>query len=59
MLFRSGDRYGVEPGRPASFIILDADNFYNALNQKSEVLYSFKNGRMIVKSVPAMREVLF
>ena len=54
-----GDRYGVEPGRPASFIILDADNFYNALNQKSEVLYSFKNGRMIVKSVPAVREVLF
>lgn len=54
-----GENYGIQAGRPASFIILDADNFYNALNQKSEVLYSFKNGRMIAKAVPAAREVLF
>lgn len=54
-----GDRYGVEAGRPASFIVLDADNFYNALNQKSEVLYSFKNGRLLAKASPAVREVLF
>ena len=37
-----GERYGIQAGRPASFILLGADNFYNALNQKSEVLYSFK-----------------
>ncbi|MCI9352561.1 MAG: cytosine deaminase [Lawsonibacter sp.] len=54
-----GDSYGIKAGNPASFIVLDADNFYNALNQKSEVLYSFKNGRMIAKAVPAAREVLF
>ena len=54
-----GESYGIHPGRPASFIVLDAENFYNALNQKSEVLYSFKNGRLIAKSVPAVREVLF
>ena len=54
-----GERYGIQAGRPASFIVLDAENFYNALNQKSEVLYSFKNGRLIAKSVPAVREVLF
>ena len=54
-----GERYGIQAGRPASFIVLDAENFYNALNQKSEVLYSFKNGRLIAKSVPAVCEVLF
>ena len=45
-------------GRPASFIVLDADNYYNALNRKSEVLYYFKEGRLIAKSTPAVREVL-
>lgn len=54
-----GDRYGIQAGRPASFIVLDADNFYNALNQKSEVLCSYKNGRLIARSAPAVREVLF
>ena len=54
-----GESYGIHPGRPASFIVLDAENFYNALNQKSEVLYSFKNGRLIAKSAPAVSEVLF
>ncbi len=53
-----GERYGIQAGRPASFILLGADNFYNALNQKSEVLYSFKEGRLIAKSTPAVREVL-
>lgn len=54
-----GESYGVKAGNPASFIVLDADNFYNALNRKSEVLFSFKNGRLIAKATPAVREVLF
>ena len=54
-----GDSYGIKAGNPASFIILDADNFYNALNRKSEVLLSYKNGKLLVQSTPAVREVLF
>ncbi|MCI8524496.1 MAG: cytosine deaminase [Oscillospiraceae bacterium] len=54
-----GEAYGIQPGRPASFLILDADNFYSALNHKSEVLCSYKNGRLIAKAEPARREVLF
>mgnify|MGYP001139972324 FL=1 len=54
-----GDSYGIKAGNPASFIILDADNFYNALNRKSEVLRSYKNGKLLVQSTPAVREVLF
>ncbi len=53
------DSYGIKAGNPASFIILDADNFYNALNRKSEVLRSYKNGKLLVQSTPAVREVLF
>ena len=54
-----GDSYGIREGNPASFLLLGADNFYNALNEKSEVLYSFKAGRLIAKATPAAREVLF
>lgn len=54
-----GDSYGIKEGNPANLILLDADNFYNALNRKSEVLYSFRNGRVIAKASPAVREVTF
>lgn len=54
-----GDSYGIRVGNPASFIVLDADNFYNALNNKSEVLCSFKAGRLIAKATPGTSEVFF
>ena len=54
-----GDAYGIREGAPASFIILDADNFYNALNKKGEVLYSYNKGRLIASAKPAQRSVNF
>ena len=33
-------------GRPASFIVLDADNYYNALNRNAAVLRSYKKGKL-------------
>lgn len=54
-----GDSYGIKAGNPANFIVLDADNFYNALNRKSEVLFSFRNGRLIASAAPASRNVMF
>ena len=41
------DHYGIEPGKPANFIVMDAENYYDALNRNSSVLYSFRNGRII------------
>ena len=41
------DRYGLEPGKPASFIVLDARNYYEALNCNSPVLLSYRNGNRI------------
>lgn len=54
-----GEQYGLEPGRPASFIVLDADNWYNALNTNAVVLYSYKNGKKIAESTPGTSAALF
>ncbi len=47
--------YGIEIGNSANFIILDAKDEREAIRLTSEVLYVFKNGRMILKTEPAKR----
>ncbi|SDY81026.1 cytosine deaminase [Proteiniborus ethanoligenes] len=54
-----GESYGIKEGNPASFIVLNSDNFYNALNEKKEVLYNFTKGKLIAKTEPAKKSVLF
>ncbi|HHT20423.1 MAG TPA: cytosine deaminase [Tissierellia bacterium] len=54
-----GEDYGIAEGRDASFIILNAKNFYDALNLKSEVLYNFTKGRLIAETKPAKTEIYF
>lgn len=54
-----GERYGIENGRPASFVVLDAENWYEALNTNAVVLASYRGGRKIAESNPAERRVLF
>ncbi|MDO4740645.1 MAG: cytosine deaminase [Eubacteriales bacterium] len=54
-----GEEYGIAEGRPASFIVLDAKDYYEALNTNAAVLASIKNGRKIAQAVPGQKEVLF
>jgi Cytosine deaminase and related metal-dependent hydrolases len=54
-----GDSYGIKEGNPASFIILNHQDFYHALNRQSEVLYSYKAGKLIAATTPAVTNVLF
>lgn len=54
-----GDSYAIKEGNPASFIVLNSDNFYNALNEKKEVLYNFTKGKLIAKTEPATKSVMF
>lgn len=54
-----GEAYGIRENNPADFIILNADNFYHALNQKSEILYSYRGGRLLAKTAPARTEICF
>ena len=51
--------YGIEKGNPANFLILDAANYYDALNQKAAVVASYRNGKKIAETIPAEKKVLF
>lgn len=54
-----GDSYGIREKNPADFIILNGDNFYNVLNKKSEILYSFRKGKLLARTIPAQTEICF
>lgn len=44
--------YGIHVGKPANCIIMNNNNFYNALNERSEILYSIHNGQILVQTEP-------
>ena len=54
-----GERYGIVEGRPANFIVLDAENYYDAMNRNSTVLRSVRAGNTIAESKPSETSVLF
>lgn len=54
---RIQDRYGIEEGRPASFLLLDAPSAFEALRLLPACLYVFKDGREVAITSPA-RSVL-
>lgn len=46
------DAYGIEVGKPANFLIFNADNWFNALNERAELLYSVRNGAVLIENKP-------
>jgi cytosine/creatinine deaminase len=48
-----GDGYGIEVGRPANVLLLDARSEYEALRRQCIVLQSIREGRVIAQGVPA------
>lgn len=54
---RIQDRYGIEEGKPADFLILDAFNAFEALRLLPPRLHVFKSGREIASTTPS-RSVL-
>lgn len=54
-----GDSYGIKVGNPASFIVLDAKNYYEALNYNSPVLRSYNKGKLIASAAAGSKEILF
>ncbi|MGL4485128.1 MAG: amidohydrolase family protein, partial [Anaerovoracaceae bacterium] len=53
------DTYGIEEGKQADLIILDAAEDATAIRLNSEVLWVIRKGRIISKVEPAKREVEF
>lgn len=51
------DNYGIEVGKPANCILLNARDFYNALNKHVEVLYNIRHGRVLAETKPAETKV--
>ena len=47
------DRYGIEVGKPADFLIINAESDFEAVQYLSDVLYSVKNGKVIMKRIPS------
>lgn len=41
------DSYGIEEGKPASFIVMDAQDYYDALNRNAAIIASYKGGKRI------------
>ncbi|MFJ7637652.1 cytosine deaminase [Peribacillus sp. NPDC097206] len=46
------DHYGIEAGKPANFIVLAAENEYEAVRKQAMVRYSFRNGNVIAETKP-------
>ncbi len=51
--------YGIKEGNPADFIVLDATNFYDVINERSAMRYSYRGGKLIASTTPAVKSVLF
>jgi cytosine/creatinine deaminase len=47
------DTYGIEEGKPANFIVLAAENEYEAIRKQAVVRYSIRNGRIIAETKPS------
>ena len=52
-----GDSYGITPGRPASFVVLDAEDWYGALSNNAPVVLSVRKGRVLSETRPAERKL--
>ncbi|MEG0444178.1 MAG: cytosine deaminase [Carnobacterium sp.] len=44
------DHYGIEEGKPADFIVLPAENEYEAIRRQVPVRYSYRHGKKIVET---------
>jgi cytosine deaminase len=51
--------YGIETGKPANFILLDAKDDYEAIRFHSPVVLSVHNGNTLMEKKPASASVLF
>ena len=51
------DQYGIEEGKPANFLVLDAHTPFEAVRQRADVLASIRNGEFLFKRPDPSYEV--
>ncbi|QKZ05134.1 cytosine deaminase [Pseudomonas eucalypticola] len=47
-----GERYGVEVGRPANLVVLDAESDYEAVRRQAKARVSIRGGHVLMTRVP-------
>ena len=47
------EKYGIEEGKPANFIVLAAENEFEAIRKQASVRYSIRNGKIIAETKPS------
>src|SRR5699024_1819383 len=50
-------QYGIEAGKRANFIVLDAGDAYEAIRERADVLSSVRNGEYLFKRAPRTNEI--
>ena len=53
------DRYGIEVGKPANILILDAKDEFDAIRRMPDCTYIIRNGRIALKTKRAERTINF
>lgn len=51
-------QYGIEPGKAANFIILNAEDEYEVIRKQAEILASYRNGKLIAETRPKQTSVM-
>lgn len=51
------DQYGLEKGKPANFLVLDADTPFEAVRQRADALASIRNGEYLFKKPEPSYEI--
>jgi Cytosine deaminase and related metal-dependent hydrolases len=52
------DHYGIEEGKPASFLIMPESDSYNVIRKLSPVRYSVHKGKILAETKPARTELI-
>jgi cytosine deaminase len=47
------DHYGIEVGKPANLIVLDADSRYDAIRRRAAVRYVISRGKLLARTEPS------
>ncbi|KVE38234.1 cytosine deaminase [Burkholderia sp. TSV86] len=47
-----GERYGIEPGRPANLLVFDAGSDYDAVRRQAKARLSIRHGEIIMQREP-------
>ena len=53
------DHYGLAVGRPADFVVMDAENWFDALSRNAAVLLSVRGGRVLAQAAPGECTLFF